>query len=138
MRAGAGSAPDGDQADLHALAFDHRAFGGGVARADGHPRERGEVEEKTAVAGFGRTPVACLVCAHSVPPLNRSRSCAVGTLYARAGISRIQPMYTRACPVCFSFIRRRIAMLKKMSAGVLLFGIVYPLSAMADDSLVRF
>ena len=29
-------------------------------------------------------------------------------------------------------------MLKKMSAGVLFFGIVYPLSAMADDSLVKF
>src|SRR5256885_14710080 len=45
-------------------------------------------------------------------------------------------MYTRACPVCFSFMRRGLAMLKKMS--VLFFGIVYPLSAMADDSLVKF
>src|SRR2546427_13295401 len=30
-----------------------------------------------------------------------------GTLYARAGISRLQPMYTGAFPVCFSSIGRR-------------------------------
>src|SRR5437667_8431571 len=107
MRAGGSAALDGDQADLHALAFDHRPFGGGIALADGYSRELGEVEKKAPVARLGCTPVPGLLCPHSVPPQNRSRQCAVGTLYARAGISRLQPMYTGACSVCFSFIRRR-------------------------------
>src|SRR5437879_4592359 len=106
MRAGGSAALDGDQADLHALAFDHRPFGGGIALADGYSRELGEVEKKAPVARLGCTPVPGLLCPHSIPPQNRSRQCAVGTLYARAGISRLQPMYTGACSVCFSFIRK--------------------------------
>src|SRR6266581_1369018 len=48
-------------------------------------------------------------------------------------------MYTGACPVCFPFKEKGgLAMLKKMSAWVLFFGIVCPLSASADDSLVKF
>src|SRR5258706_15052795 len=47
-------------------------------------------------------------------------------------------MYTGACPVRFSFKEGGLAMLKKMSAWVLFFGIVCPLSAAADDSLVKF
>jgi hypothetical protein len=45
---------------------------------------------------------------------------------------------SRSVP-CFSFKEEGgLAMLKKMSAWVLFFGIVYPLSAAADDSLVKF
>src|SRR5258707_7549929 len=47
-------------------------------------------------------------------------------------------MYTGAWPVRFSFKEGGLAMLKKMSAWVLFFGIVCPLSAAADDSLVKF
>src|SRR6266853_221893 len=48
-------------------------------------------------------------------------------------------MYTGACPV-FAFHSKGggLAMLRKMSAWVLFFGIVTPLSAAADDSLVKF
>src|SRR5258706_9347644 len=47
-------------------------------------------------------------------------------------------MYTGACPVRFSFKEGGLAMLRKMSAWVVFFGIVTPLSAAADDSLVKF
>src|SRR5258708_17452699 len=103
MRAGGGAALDGDQADLHALAFDHRPFGGGIALADGNSRELGEVEKKAPVARLGCAPVPGLLRGHG--PLRKSIAPRApwGTLYARAGISRLQPMYTGACPVCFSF-----------------------------------
>src|SRR5438876_9477474 len=64
MRAGAGAALDGDQADLHSLPFDHRAFGGGIALADRDSHELGEIEKKAAVARFGCARVPDLLRAH--------------------------------------------------------------------------
>src|SRR6266540_562687 len=61
------AAPDGDEADLHALAFDHRAFGGGIGAADRHAREFRDIEKEAAVARLGRTLVFRLWLAHAFP-----------------------------------------------------------------------
>ena len=91
MRAGVGAALDGDQADLHALAFDHRPFGGRITLAYGHPRELGEVEKKAAVARLGCTPVPCLLCAHGVTCLSTTYTRAA-LLYACAVSVELEPM----------------------------------------------
>src|SRR5438132_4681640 len=95
MRVGdiGGAAPDGDKADLHALAFDHRAFGGGIDAADLHARELRDIERKAAVARLGRTLVFRLWLAHALPlrPSPSARARAGTACGARARRSPRRP-----------------------------------------------